>query len=216
MTGSLPFNPDKGCPSGYHKRKSYTSKLGHRVEPRCVKSTTVYSESRANFTRRSVQRQSARLRAVGKSAVRKSLKCPPGQLQRRGYVRKFATTVRRKGYTVRKASGKVYRIFPEKESVYVKPSCVTDRGLPGKLGSGEGFSILRKGELKKHGYIYNTTSEIRREALKKAEKEFGALGVFRKLDAIAKLSKNTIPEASRIFKLDRDWIKTHYELKAPA
>jgi len=215
MVGSLPYDDRKGCPPNYHKRKSYTSRSGHRVHPRCVRSTTVHKESSKNYTRRVRQVQSARLHAIGKTAIRKSLKCPPGKIQRRGYVRKFATTVRRKGYTVRKASGQVYRIYPDKEDVYVKPSCVKDPGLPGKgPASGKGFSILRKGELKKYGYVYDESEEKRHTALKQAEKEFGALGVYRKLDAVAKLSKRTVPEAARVFAKDREWIKSKYELKA--
>lgn len=215
MVGSLPYDDRKGCPPNYHKRKSYTSRSGHRVHSRCVRSTTVYKESGKNYTRRQQRKQSARLHAIGKTAIRKSLKCPPGKIQRRGYVRKFATTIRRKGYTVRKASGHVYRIYPEKEDVYVKPSCVKDPGLPGKgPGKGQDFGLLRRGELKKYGYIYNESEEKRHIALKRAEKEFGALGVYRKLDAVAKLSKRTVPEASRVFTKDREWIKAHYSLKA--
>jgi len=214
MVGSLPFDEKKGCPSGFHKRSSYTSKLGHRVPPRCVKSTTIYNNSRKNFTRRYMQKQEHRLKTIGKSSTRK-ITCPPGKVERRGYVRKFGSTIRKQGYSVHKASGKVYRIYPERGSVYVKPGCVKDRGLPGKLPPGQGFGILRKGELKKHGYVYNKSSDSRHDALKAAIKEFGPLGVYHKLDAVAKLSKRTVPEASRIFKEDREWLKRKYELKAP-
>jgi hypothetical protein len=49
--------------------------------------------------------------------------------------------------------------------------------------------------------------------LKKAVEEYTALGVFRKLDAVAKLTKRTAPEAHRIFKTDRDWVQRTYTLK---
>lgn len=209
MVGSLPFDETKGCPQGYRKRSSYTSKKGHRVHPRCVKTTSVYRESSKDLTRRTLRRQSRRLESRGKSATRK-VPCPPGKIERRGYVRKFASSILRKGYTVKKASGKEYRIYPEHQAVYVKPGCVKDRGLRGKLGPGQGFGTLRRGELKKYGYVYNKSREERHEALRRAVKEFKPIGVYHKLDVIAKLSKRTIPEASRIFKLDREWIKEQY------
>ena len=216
MVGSLPYDDKKGCPTGYHKRSSYTSKLGHRLTPRCVRSQTVYAEARKNFTRRILARQADRLKTAGKTAAStKKMKCPSGYIERKGYVRRFDTSILKKGYTVKKSKGKGYRIFPEHASVYVKPSCVKDRGLPGKLAPGEGFGALRKGELKKHGYIYTETKTVREAALRRAVSEFGALGVFRKLDVIAKLSKHTAPEAARIFKIDREWIRGHYKLKAP-
>jgi hypothetical protein len=213
MVGSLPFNDKKGCPEGYHKRASYTSKNGHRVHPRCIRSTTVYAESRKNYSRRILARQKSRLNSIGKSATRKA-KCPPGQVERKGYVRKFAANIIKKGYTVKRHSGKDYRIYPERSTVFVKPSCVKDRGLPGKVGPGEGFGPIRKGELKKHGYIYKESAEKRRDAIKDAIKEFGALGVYHKLDAIAKLSRRTAPEAAEAFRKDREWLKAHYKLKA--
>lgn len=212
--GSLPFDEKRGCPTGFHKRSSYTSRKGHRVGPRCVKSQSVYNESRKNFTRRMQGRQSARLRAIGKSATRKQ-PCPPGKVERRGYVRKFADDVIQRGYTVKRATGKIYRVHPKKEGVYVKPSCVKDRGLPGKVNPGQGVGALHRGELKKHGYVFEHSQESRHSALKKAVKEFGALGVFRKLDIVAKLSKRTVPAAARVFKADRDWIRREFPLKAP-
>lgn len=199
MVGSIPYDDRKGCPSGFHKQSSYTSRSGRRVSSRCV------NETRRNFHRRT---QNARLHMKGKSVTRK---CAPGMIERKGYVRKFGANVLKRGYTVKKASGKAYRIHPSKESVYVKPSCVK------KLGSrvsGEGFGVLRKGELKKYGYVYDSSEESRHTALKKAIKEFGALGVFRKLDAVAKLSKRTVPRASRVFKGDREWIRRNYTLSA--
>jgi hypothetical protein len=214
---SLPYDDKKGCPTGYHKRSSYTSKLGHRVSPRCVRSQTVYRDSRKNYTRRVLARQRARLATAGKTRnATHKIKCRSGYIERKGYVRRFDTSILKKGYTVKKSGGKSYRIYPEKASVYVKPSCVKDRGLPGSgPAPGEGFGALRKGELKKHGYAYYEPKHVRETALRKAVAEFGALGVFRKLDVVAKLSKRTVPEASRIFKIDREWIRHHYKLKAP-
>ena len=210
---SIPFNDKKGCPIGFHKRSSYTSKLGHRVPPRCVKATTVYRETRKNYAKRVRGRQTERLHALGKTATRKE-KCSPGKIERRGYVRKFGASVIKRGYTVKRATGKHYRVYPANPSVYVKPGCVKDRGLPGKPAPGIGFDLMRKGELKKHGYAYMKPDHERHAALNKAIKEFGALGVYHKLDAITKLSKRTAPEASRVFKTDREWLRRHHTLKA--
>ena len=60
MVGSLPYDEKKGCPDGFHKRSSYTSKRGHRVPPRCVKAQTVYKETRKNYSRRILRRQEER------------------------------------------------------------------------------------------------------------------------------------------------------------
>ncbi len=74
---------------------------------------------------------------------------------------------------------------------------------------------LRKGELKKHGYsTFNKTAK-RRSALRKAVKEFGALGVYRKLNAVAKLGVRTMPNVAKTFKRNRNWVrKTYGPLKA--
>lgn len=214
MVGSLPYDEKKGCPPGFHKRSSYTSKLGRRVSPRCVKAQTVYKESRKNYTRRILERQKSRLEHMDKSKTSK-LHCPPGKIIRHGYVRRFGKTVMRKGYTVKRAKGKDYHIYPERKSVFVKPACVKDKGKPGLTapGPGEGIGPLRKGELKKHGYVFLKHREQRHLALRAAIKEFGALGVYHKLDAITKLSKHGNPAASKIFKDDREWVRRHYELK---
>jgi hypothetical protein len=146
-------------------------------------------------------------------SLTKKAHCKDGQIQRKGYVRKFASDIIKRGYTVKRASGKAYRIHPSKSSVYVKPGCMKKRGLSKRVSPGESIGPLRKGELKKHGYVYRSSENNRHNALRRAVKEFGPLGVFRKLDAVAKLSVRTVPEASAVFKRDRDWIRRHYELK---
>jgi hypothetical protein len=215
MVGSVPFDDKKGCPDGFHKRGSYTTKRGHHVSRRCVKAQSVYSESSKNYTRRMHRRQDDRLKSAHHSST-KRLHCPPGKMERKAYVRRFTESVMKRGYTIKKADGKEYHIKPAKKSVYVKPMCIKDRGDPATKvpGPGKGIGLLRKGELRKYGYVYLKHREERHSALRRAIKEFGSLGVYHKLDAIVKLSKYTAPKASSVFKEDREWVKHHYELKA--
>lgn len=139
--------------------------------------------------------------------------CPKGYVLRRGYTRKFKNTVKREGYTVRR-KGKVFIARPKANETYVQSQCIKDRGLPGKgPREGEGFAPLRKGELIKYGYSYRLSDTMRRKALDKAIKSYGALSVYRKLNAVAKLSLRTAPDASQIFIKDRNWIKANHELK---
>ena len=139
--------------------------------------------------------------------------CPPGYIVRKGYTRTFRKSIAAQGYTVRR-KGKLYTVRPKKHSITVKAGCIKDRGLPGKgPREGEGIGKLRKGDLIKYGYQYRLSDIMRERALKKAVKAYGALGVFRKLNAVAKLSERTAPDASKIFGRDRKWVQNNYELK---
>jgi hypothetical protein len=138
--------------------------------------------------------------------------CPSGYILRRGYTRKFKNSVKREGYTVRR-KGKLFTVRPKKNSAYVPPQCIKDRGLPGKgPKQGEGIGALRKGELIKYGYSYRLANSKRQGALKKAMKSYGPLSVYRKLNAVSKLSVRTAPDASTIFAKDRNWIRNNYSL----
>ena len=72
---------------------------------------------------------------------------------------------------------------------------------------------LRKGELIKYGYQYRLADRLRHRALERAIKAYGGLSVFHKLDAVAKLSKKTAPDASDTFSKDREWVRTHHMKK---
>lgn len=73
-----------------------------------------------------------------------------------------------------------------------------------------GIGPLRKGELKKHGYSTKNKTSKRHSALRKAVKEFGPLGVYRKLDAVAKLGVRTMSRVSKTFKKNRNWVRKSF------
>jgi hypothetical protein len=108
-------------------------------------------------------------------------------------------------------------VYPKAASTLVKAACVKNRGLPGKgPASGKGIGPLKEGELSRYGYKVRLPEEQRHKALRKAVEVYGALGVFRKLDAVAKLTLRTAPEAHRIFIADRKWIQNNFVLKEKA
>jgi hypothetical protein len=95
----------------------------------------------------------------------------------------------------------------------VKSACIPDVGAPGKgLASGPGIGPLRSGNLSKFGYdnVTDLSAGRRHLALARATAEYGALSVFRKLNAVYVYTRRTAPASSRTFKADRDWIKTQY------
>ena len=202
---SLPYYGE--CPPGFHKRKSYVSMKGHRVSPRCIKSQTIYPETSAEFKRKTLRKMKNRLSGVTRKTLGLTKKCPPGMILRAPYRRRFRNTVRREGY-LKRVSGHTVRVHPKKNSTLVEATCIKNRGLPGKQALAIG--PLRRGELIQFGYSFRLPMQTRRKALQKAVKKFGAIGVYRKLDAVAKLSKRTVPDAADVFAGDRDWIRKEY------
>ena len=207
---SLKYNAKKKCPSGYHHRKAYTvKKTGTFVNARCVKSQSPYAETSNQFKKRTLRKQTARLTRADRPR-NTTRKCPPGKIARKGYIRRFSSGIKATGYTVKRKDGVTYKVYPKKKATYVKSACITDLGRKGKAAPGEQIGPLRKGELKKYGYVYRLPSQQRHNALRKAVGAYGPLSVYRKLNAVAKLSLRTAPEASMAFKADRNWIRETY------
>jgi hypothetical protein len=211
---SLTYNSLKGCPSGFHKRSEYTTAAGTYVPPRCVRSTSPYEESSKDFKRRTLRKMKARVQGLPEKKKKDEVHCPPGYVARASYARRYKTAVRQRGYTVKKASGTTYKVYPKNETLFVPASCIKDTGKPGK-GVEKPIGPLRKGEMTKFGYSVKKSVEERHAALRLAVDELGALGTYRKLDAVAKLGVRVSPDAARIFSADRDWVaKTFGPLKA--
>lgn len=210
---SLPY--ENGCPKGYHKRESFLSVLGHRVGTRCVRSTTVYKNTAKQFKEKTLARMTRRLKGFHIPRIRSLArrgKCPPGQIERKAYVRKYSTAVRERGFTVRRASGTTYKVYPKANAATVSSKCVENKGMPGK--GPQAIGPLRKGELAKHGYGFRKEERERHGALRRAIQSYGALGVYRKLDAVAKLMVRSAPEAAKVFEKDRNWVKNNFSIKA--
>lgn len=180
-----------GCPERYHKRKSYKTKTGKTVPTRCVRSTT-----KSNKVVPSI-----------KSLSRKA--CPPGMIERKEYARKYSTAIIQEGFTRKLKDGKIITVKPNKQSlVHVGAKCIKDIGLPGK--GNKTIGPLRKGELTKYGYSMLKSEEERHSALRKAVEKYGPVGVYRKLDAVSKLTFRSIPQASKIYTKDRNWVKEKF------
>ncbi len=199
-----PRNHRLKCPKGYIKRHSYTRKTGTHVKSTCVRSTSPYNSRPVN-TRKTMRRRLQNFLGTRK-------KCPPGQIPRAAYVRRFSTTIAKKGYTKRSKLGKLVKVFPSLKSTFVKAACVEDKGKAGK--GTEIFGPLRKGELSKYGYSYKLPEAERRAALQQAIGEFGALSTYRKLNTVSKLMTTTNPKASTAFASDRNWIRQTYSDKS--
>lgn len=124
--------------------------------------------------------------------------CSAGQVVREGYVRK--------SYSKKYGS----RI----KSTRVAPSCIQARGLSKKRGSkGKQLFVLRSGTLGKFGYhnVENMSREQRHRALHKALVGMSPLSVYRKLNAIYLVNRNTNPKIAKTFKIDSEWVKKQKE-----
>ena len=200
------------CQPGYRKRRGYTiKKTGKRVPAKCIRSTTIYAESSRNFKKGISRKSSQRLRNYTSKNLGLNKACPRGYLLRKPYVRKYQSTTKKTGFEVKRGN-KTYRVYPTQDKTLVKATCIKDLGLPGSTNTSIG--PLRKGDLSKYGYVAKKSNYERHAALNKAIAEYGALGTYRKLNAVAKLSVRRAPGMSRIFAKDRDWVRRYHSLKA--
>jgi Family of unknown function (DUF5771) len=101
--------------------------------------------------------------------------CPPGQIMRKGYRRR-------------------------KSGTYVKPSCIKDRGAPGK--GPKLFNVTHPGILTNMGYHTYESMGLRHSAIERAVKKSGYAEIFKALNNLRLWNKRVNPELS--FKASRD------------
>jgi hypothetical protein len=114
--------------------------------------------------------------------------------ERKIRVRVAPTKIKRKGKTVKR-----------KGYTYLRK----DVGLPGK---GPRIILVEKGKLSTFGYSTKKSDQARHAALKKAIDKYGALSVFRKLNAMVIMRKRTQPKARAVFEEDREWIREQFKI----
>jgi hypothetical protein len=110
--------------------------------------------------------------------------------------------------------GKIYRTsYTKKNGVHVKGACIKDMGKPGK-GFPNGIGKLHEGELSSVGYSLTKKAISRHRALNKATKKYGALSVYRKLNALSVYTKKTSPKTSKTAKSDRNYLGRKHGYKS--
>ena len=112
-----------------------------------------------------------------------------------------ANEIEKVGYSYKKKSGK---------QVDVKPTCINDKGKPGKGEKIINFSEEDVGLLSKYGYKLKNSHEKRVESLKKAIKDNSELKILRHVNAIRTLQKSN----EKLYnKLDKDmkWLQKDYK-----
>lgn len=70
--------------------------------------------------------------------------------------------------------------------------------------------VRKNGMLKKYGFSSKLPDQERHKSLERAVQEYGALSVFRKLNAISTFNKNKNPALASKFNADKNWIKKMY------
>jgi len=203
------------CPAGsIHRkgyyRRSYTRKDGARVKGTrvaggCIKATSALGIKRSVLNKLIMQSRSRSQKRAAKLTRRKTPKrCPKGSIKRVAYMR---SGYRRKGYT-RKDGTYVKPAYVKK--VAVSSGCIKDVGKPGK--GRKLIGPLMKGALGRFGYHHSLSAQTRHASLKEAVKSYGALSVFRKLNAVYVLNKNKSPGMAKVFLSDRNWVKKKYKV----
>ena len=139
-------------------------------------------------------RRKSRRRSPRKASRSRRRSCPRGHILRKGYTRK--AYVRADGTRVK--------------AVRVKAECIKGRGAHPSRKGPKVIPKLRKGELKEFGYFASEPVSKRHRALTKAVGAYGATSVFRKLNAVMVLTKNTSPSSSAKFRADRNWVRDKY------
>jgi hypothetical protein len=93
-------------------------------------------------------------------------------------------------------------IYPQKKYSLMKGS---------KIKSKSKVRIpLRAGLLRKYGYSVKNPQKLREKSLASAVGEYGALSVFRKLNALMILNMNKDPYMSNMYKKDRNWVRKKF------
>jgi hypothetical protein len=116
-------------------------------------------------------------------------RCPKGQIERIGY-----------SFTKKQS----------KKLIKVKPTCIDDKGKPGKGPKLITIPREDQGLLDKYGYTLKKSHIDRVKALKKAYREINHLKILRYLNAIRTLQKSNEKYYN---KLDKDvkWLQEYYK-----
>ena len=129
------------------------------------------------------------------------------------YSRKSKKQYARKGRRKRTIKVKVKATTYKRDGKIIHRKGYTyEREDVGRPGKGPKVIPIEKGKLSQFGYSTKKSERARHAALNKAVEKYGALSVYRALNAQVVLRKRTQPKAREIFEADRDWIAEQYKV----
>lgn len=192
----------KKCSAGEIYRVPYTRRLGSKriqVPGNCIRSVSQSKTKRSLKDAGEIKKRERVHKRINRMYSRDKPKCPPGTVLRSGFTRKG--TNRR---SFRRSSGAFVGPSRVKSSI-TRPVCVKNINRVKK----KRLFVLEKDALKKYGYydINNLTLSQRRRAIKRALADIEPLPLFRRLNALRVLQKNTNPNLSKKFQEDAEWLK---------
>lgn len=195
------------CPKGTIERRGYTAKRGGktiRVRSSCIHATSASGKKRSPMDLAKIAERERIHRKISKKYG--SIRCPPGTIERVGFTR---SATKRRAYTRRDGTRVRATTVHASET---GPTCVSDRGLPGK-GTFRIPTVLERGDLKKYGYsnVKSLPRSERHSILREIIRDIrNPLSLFRKLNILATYNRNQDPSASKIFKDDATWVRENY------
>lgn len=130
------------------------------------------------------------------ASKKKSRKCSKGKILRDGYYRR--------SYVISKGPAKGTRV----KKTYVPPTCIEDRGKPGK-GPDLIPEFKTPGALRQFDYSIKDSSKERKKAIRKAIDKYGKNKIIRHLVVVATYHKNTNPSYYNKFKKDEDYARDY-------
>lgn len=80
----------------------------------------------------------------------------------------------------------------------------------GAVGKGRRLFKVKKGLLKRYGYKTHESAQARHKALKKADKAYGSVRLWRMLNAQAIFRKRLADGNKETFIEDRDWVRENF------
>lgn len=203
-------NKFNNCKKGEIYRKSYSRKTktnNVKVPGSCIRATSQTGKKTSIENRRFLRNKAKSHEKAKKLSRSKSKTCSKNQIKRSAYMRSGYT---RKGYT-KKDGSKIKRSIVK--GTIVSEGCTKNRGGLGRSGP---LFHLEEDVLKKFGYekVKQMTELQRHRSLKRALKGgIKPLPLFRRINALYVLNKNQDPALAKLFRKDRDYVKTTNEYK---
>lgn len=125
-------------------------------------------------------------------------------VHKKAYTRK---AYKRKAFTIERAGQRIHIPATEVEKTHVPATTFKIRDI-GAIGRGKKvIKEIRVGLLKREGYAIDKPTSERQEALRRADRKYGSISLFRKLQAQVVLRKRIQPRARKVFEQDRDFVK---------